>query len=145
VSASLPEVPDDEPWHRGIAAKGMAGALGVEFVEISERQVIATMPVDDRTRQPFGLLHGGASLALAETVASVGALASIDRSRFMAVGQEINGNHLRPKTEGVVTATARPIHVGRTSHVWGIEIADEAGRLVCVSRCTMAIIPRERA
>lgn len=118
--------------------------LGIEILELSEERVVATMPVDDRTRQPFGLLHGGASLALAETAASLGAFALIDRERFVAVGLEINGNHLRPKTDGTVRATAVPVHVGRTTQVWAIEIADEQGRLVCVSRCTMAVVPRDR-
>ena len=100
------------------------------------------LPVDDRTRQPYGLLHVGASIALAETVASLGATASIDRERFAAVGLEINGNHLRPKTDGVVRATAVPIHVGRSTQVWSIEIRDEGERLVCISRCTMAIVEK---
>ena len=93
-------------------------------------------------RQPFGILHGGASIALAETVASFGAVALIDRERYVAVGQEINGNHLRPKLSGVVRAVGVPVHVGRTSQVWSIEISDEEGRLVCISRCTMAIVER---
>jgi 1,4-dihydroxy-2-naphthoyl-CoA hydrolase len=112
------------------------------MVELSRERVVATMPVDDRTRQPFGLLHGGASIALAETVASLGAAVHIDRERFSAVGLEINGNHLRAKTDGVVRATALPVHLGRSTHVWSIEIADEQGRLVCLSRCTMAIVER---
>ena len=136
---TAPALPE---WYAPLLGKGLAGALGIELVELSDSRVVATMPVDDRTRQPFGILHGGASIALAETVASFGAVMLIDRERFVAVGQEINGNHLRGKTDGIVTATAVPIHVGRTSQVWSIEIADEAGRLVCVSRCTMAIVPR---
>jgi 1,4-dihydroxy-2-naphthoyl-CoA hydrolase len=131
-------------WYGPLASRGLAAAIGIEIVELTPERVVATMPVDDRTRQPFGLLHGGASLALAETVASFGAAANLDLERFVAVGQEINGNHLRGKTEGVVRATAVPIHRGRTSQVWSIDIVDEQGRLVCVSRCTMAIIPRER-
>lgn len=131
-------------WYASLAARGLAETIGIEILELTADRVVATMPVDDRTRQPFGLLHGGASLALAETVASLGAAANVDLERFVAVGQEINGNHLRGKTEGVVRATAVPIHRGRTSQVWAIDIADEQGRLVCVSRCTMAIIPRER-
>ena len=134
--ALLPE------WYDHLRGRGLAGALGIELVELTPDRVVATMPVDDRTRQPFGILHGGASIALAETVASFGAVMRIDRDRFIAVGQEINGNHLRGKSEGVVTAIATPTHVGRTSHVWSIEIRDEAGRLVCVSRCTMAIVPK---
>lgn len=130
-------------WY-SVASRGLANALGIEVVELTPDRVVATMPVDDRTRQPFGLLHGGASIALAETVASLGAAASIDLERFVAVGQEINGNHLRGKTEGLVRATATPIHRGRSSQVWAIDIADEEGRLVCVSRCTMAVVPRTR-
>jgi 1,4-dihydroxy-2-naphthoyl-CoA hydrolase len=131
-------------WLGALAAKGLAGTLGIELLELSAERVVATMPVDDRTRQPFGLLHGGASIALAETVASLGAAAGIDRTRFAAVGQEINGNHLRPKTDGMVTATAVPIHVGRSTQVWSIEIRDERQRLVCISRCTMAVVALER-
>jgi 1,4-dihydroxy-2-naphthoyl-CoA hydrolase len=127
-----------------IAGRGLAGALGIELLEISGERVVATMPVDDRTRQPYGVLHGGASIALAETAASLGATASIDRERFAAVGLEINGNHLRPKTDGVVRATAVPVHVGRSTQVWSIEIRDEQERLVCISRCTMAIVERAR-
>jgi uncharacterized protein (TIGR00369 family) len=111
-------------------------------LELSPSRVVATMPVDARTLQPFGILHGGASLALAETVASIGATANVDRDAFLAMGLEINANHLRAKSEGVVTATATPIHVGRTTHVWDIRITDEVGRVVCVSRCTLAIRPR---
>jgi uncharacterized protein (TIGR00369 family) len=132
-------------WYGPLARRGLASALGIEMVELSRERVVATMPVDDRTRQPFGLLHGGASIALAETVASFGATLHIDRERFAAVGLEINGNHVRAKTDGTVRATAVPIHVGRSTHVWSIEIVDEEDRLVCVSRCTMAIVPRDRA
>jgi 1,4-dihydroxy-2-naphthoyl-CoA hydrolase len=129
-------------WYGPLARRGLAVALGIELVELSRERVVATMPVDDRTRQPFGLLHGGASIALAETVASFGAAVHIDRERFSAVGLEINGNHLRAKTDGVVRATGVPVHLGRSTQVWSIEIADEAGRLVCISRCTMAIVER---
>ena len=125
-------------------ARGLARALGIEIVELGKDRVVATMPVDDRTRQPFGILHGGASIALAETVASFGALMQVDREKFVAVGMEINGNHLRPKSEGIVRATATPVHVGRTSQVWQVDIVDEEGRLVCVSRCTLGVVPRER-
>ena len=129
-------------WYGPLARRGLAVALGIEMEELSRERVVATMPVDDRTRQPFGLLHGGASIALAETVASFGAAVLIDRERFVAVGLEINGNHLRAKTEGMVRATGVPVHVGRTTQVWSIEITDEEGRLVCISRCTMAIVER---
>lgn len=129
-------------WYGPLATRGLAVALGIEMVELTRERVVATMPVDDRTRQPFGLLHGGASIALAETVASFGAVTHIDRERFAAVGLEINGNHLRAKTEGMVRAIGVPVHVGRTTQVWSVEIADEQDRLVCVSRCTLAIVER---
>ena len=120
----------------------MAEAIGIEIVSLAADKVVATMPVDDRTRQPFGLLHGGASAALAETVASLGAYMNVDQATQAAVGVELNANHLRGKTEGTVTATATPIHRGRTIHVWEIRIEDEQSRLVCVSRCTLAIVNR---
>ena len=129
-------------WYRAVDVTGLPTTLGIEILEMSETRVVATMPVDQRTRQPFGILHGGASVALAETVASFGATAVIDRERFVAVGQEINANHLRPKVDGVVRATGVPVHGGRSSQVWSIEIRDEEGRLVCISRCTMAVVER---
>ena len=122
--------------------RGMADTLGIEILELAPERVVATMPVDRRTHQPFGILHGGASVALAETVASLGAWMNVDRDRYHAVGLEINANHLRAKSDGTVRATATPIHRGTTTHVWNIEIRDEQERLVCVSRCTMAIVPK---
>jgi len=124
------------------ASHGLVNSLGIRMVEVTATRVVATMPVDDRTRQPYGILHGGASVALAETVASVAALANVDRGQFVAVGLEINANHVRAKSDGVVTATATPIHVGRTTQVWDVRIVDERERLVCVSRCTLAVRPR---
>jgi uncharacterized domain 1 len=118
----------------------MAGVLGIEITTLSADKVVATMPVDQRTQQPFGLLHGGASAALAETVASLGAYMNVDQETQAAVGVELNANHLRGKTEGIVTATATPVRRGRTIHVWDIKIEDEESRLVCVSRCTLAIV-----
>lgn len=131
------------PHDHAIATRGLADTLGITLLEFTPQRVVATMPVDERTRQPFGILHGGASLALAETVASLGALANVDRSRFDAVGIEINANHVRAKTDGVVTATATPIHVGRTTQVWDVRVVDERGRSVCVSRCTLAVRARQ--
>jgi uncharacterized protein (TIGR00369 family) len=122
--------------------KGMARAIGIDIKVLSKDKVIATMPVDDRTRQPFGLLHGGESAALAETVASLGAFMNVDPDTQAAVGDELNANHVRGKTEGVVTATATPLHRGRTIHVWDIRIEDEEAQLVCASRCTLAIVSR---
>ena len=132
----------DTEWWRGLGDQNLPATLGIEILELNDDRVVATMPVNARTRQPFGILHGGASVALAETVASLGATGRIDRNAFMAVGQEINANHLRAKSEGVVTATATAVHVGRSSQVWSIEIRDETGQLVCVSRCTLAVVPR---
>ncbi len=120
----------------------MAKAIGIEITHLDKDKVVATMPVDDRTKQPFGLLHGGASAALAETVASIGAYLNCDPETQAAVGIELNANHLRGKTDGVVTATATPIHRGRSTHVWEIRIVDENDKLVCVSRCTLAIVNR---
>ena len=123
----------------------LADALGITIVELTTERVVATMPVDHRTRQPYGILHGGASVALAETVASLGGTMNVDLEQFNVVGVEINANHLRAKRDGVVTGTATPIHVGRSTHVWEIRIVDEQDRPVCVSRCTLAVVPRERA
>jgi len=120
----------------------LARHLDIEFTEIGDGFVRATMPVDARTRQPFGLLHGGASVALAETVGSIGAMMCIDPALHVCVGQEINANHVRSARQGRVTATARPVHLGRRTHVWSIEIVDESGALVCISRLTMAVLDR---
>lgn len=114
--------------------------LGIEITELSKGKVIATMPVDERTRQPFGLLHGGASVALAETVASIGAYELVDKETEGVVGLEINANHVKAKREGTVTATGIVLHQGRTTMIWEIKITDEEGKLICVSRCTIAII-----
>jgi 1,4-dihydroxy-2-naphthoyl-CoA hydrolase len=123
--------------------RGMATTIGIELITLTPDKVVATMPVDHRTQQPFGLLHGGASAALAETAASLGAFLNIDPEKQAAVGLELNANHLRAKKDGIVTATATPIHRGRRTHVWEIRIEDESNRLVCVSRCTLAIVDRE--
>lgn len=120
----------------------MMEALGIQCTELSPDRVVATMPVAGPTRQPYGVLHGGASVALAETVASLGTAASIDLNENAAVGLEINANHLRSKRDGVVTATALPVHKGRTTMVWDVRIRDEDQRLVCISRCTVAVIKR---
>lgn len=114
--------------------------LGIEFVALSKQRLVATMAVERRVHQPFGLLHGGASVALAETLASIGAWLNINQATHHAVGLEINANHLRGVRSGLVTGVATPIHIGRSTHVWEIRISDENDKLVCVSRCTMAII-----
>lgn len=115
--------------------------LEIELLETTPDRVVARMPVTPRVHQPFGLLHGGASVALAETVASFGAFISVMDQGMVAVGIEINANHLKGKRDGVVTATATPLHKGRSTHVWEVRITDEANKLVCVSRCTLAIVP----
>lgn len=119
-------------------------ALGIEMPVLEKERVVCTMPVDGRTKQPFGVLHGGASLVLAETAASVGTWLHIDAECEAAAGMEINANHLRSVASGNVTAVATPLHRGRTTMVWDIRISDEAQRLICVSRCTVAIIQKSR-
>ena len=115
--------------------------LGIELTTATPTRIEARMPVDHRTHQPAGLLHGGASVALAETVASLGTYLNIDRQTQTAVGLEINANHIRSVREGYVYATATPLHSGKSTFVWDIRIVDEAQRLVCVSRCTVAVVP----
>ena len=146
MTASKNSTPDSTPSvaleeYNALPSRGLADALGIEVVEPTQDRVVATMRVDGRTRQPFGVLHGGASLALIETAASLGAWRSIDRTRFTAVGIEINANHLRGKSEGVVRVVATPLHRGRTTQVWTAEIRDETDRLVCAGRCTLAVVP----
>jgi 1,4-dihydroxy-2-naphthoyl-CoA hydrolase len=125
---------------QGSTANTLVELLGMRFTEIGADYLRATMPVDARTHQPTGVLHGGASVALAETVGSTAANLCVDRTQELCLGQEINANHLRPIAAGLVTATARPLHRGRRSQVWQIEIRDERERLVCVSRLTMAVV-----
>jgi 1,4-dihydroxy-2-naphthoyl-CoA hydrolase len=120
----------------------LIGHLGIRFTEIGDDFVRGTMPVDARTKQPYGLLHGGASVALAETLGSMGATMCVDTKEYLCVGQEINANHVRGARTGQVTGTARPVHVGGRSQVWTIDICDDAGNLVCTSRLTIAIIRR---
>lgn len=123
----------------------LSETIDIRLTEIGPDYLRATMPVGPRTHQPMGILHGGASAALAETVGSVASTLCVDREKYVCLGQEINANHLRPVSSGIVTATARPFHIGKRSHVWHIEIRDEQDRLVCVSRLTMAIVDRPSA
>jgi 1,4-dihydroxy-2-naphthoyl-CoA hydrolase len=116
--------------------------LGILFTEIGDDFVRGTMPVDTRTVQPYGLLHGGASVALAETLGSMGASMCVDAAEYQVVGQEINANHVRAARSGLVTGTARAVHLGGRTHVWSIEIVNDAQKLVCISRITMAVIKR---
>ncbi len=121
----------------------MAAHIGIEWVEVGENFIKAKMPVDQRTNQPYGLLHGGASCVLAETLGSVASAMVIDHSKFYCVGLEINANHVRGAREGYVTGVAAPLHLGNTTHVWDIKIYDEKEKLVCVSRLTVAILTRK--
>jgi 1,4-dihydroxy-2-naphthoyl-CoA hydrolase len=124
------------------SAGSMVEHIGIKFTEIGDDFVRATMPVEGRTHQPFGLLHGGASVALAESLGSTGATMCVDNKDYLCVGQEINANHVRAARAGVVTGTARPKHLGGRTHVWIIDIVNEGGELVCTSRLTVAVIRR---
>ena len=121
----------------------MADFLGMEWVAIGPDYLRLRMPVNDKTKQPYGLLHGGASCALAETIGSIGSALVVDQNVNMCVGLEINANHLRSATSGFVTATARPVHLGRSTHVWDIRLEDDQQKLVCISRLTVAILPKK--
>jgi 1,4-dihydroxy-2-naphthoyl-CoA hydrolase len=118
----------------------MLEALGIEITLLEKGKVLGAMPVNEKTRQPFGILHGGASVALAETVASVGSYHLVDKETEACAGLEINANHIRAKKDGIVTAIATILHQGKTTMVWDIKIVDEEERLICVSRCTVAVI-----
>jgi len=127
-----------------LAKDTMGEYIGIELTEIGDNYLKARMPVDNRTRQPYGLLHGGASAALAETLGSVASALVIDQSQFDCVGLEINANHIRGVRQGYVFGTAIPLHIGRSTHVWDIKIYDDGEKLVCVSRLTVAIIRKQR-
>ncbi|GAA5036077.1 hotdog fold thioesterase [Microbacterium fluvii] len=140
---------DDSIWFGGIEAaqlnensrSTLNENLGIEITAIEADRIVGRMPVDHRTIQPAGVLHGGASVAFAETLASWGGYLTVDPARFHVVGQEINANHVRPARDGTwVTGVATPVHLGRRAQVWDIRITDEAGKLVCISRCTLAAI-----
>jgi 1,4-dihydroxy-2-naphthoyl-CoA hydrolase len=122
--------------------KSMSDFLGIEFTEVGEDYMVARMPVDERTRQPIGIMHGGASCVLAETVGSTAANFCVDPALQYCVGLDINTNHIRAMREGFVFATARPFHLGQTTQVWGIDIKNEDGKLVSVNRLTMAVLKR---
>jgi 1,4-dihydroxy-2-naphthoyl-CoA hydrolase len=121
----------------------MSEFTGIRWSAIGDDFLQATMPVDHRTKQPYGLLHGGASCVLAETIGSVGSALVIDSEKFICVGIEINANHIRSARQGHVTGTATPIHLGNSTHVWDIRITDDDKKLVCISRLTVAILPKK--
>ncbi|SDQ29465.1 uncharacterized domain 1-containing protein [Virgibacillus subterraneus] len=118
-------------------------SLGIEVTSLDKNLVIMTMPVDHRTHQPAGFLHGGANVALAETAASIGAYMNINPEEFNVFGIEINANHVKSKREGIVTAKGTPVHIGKTTMVWEINIVDENDDLICISRCTIGIVPKK--
>jgi 1,4-dihydroxy-2-naphthoyl-CoA hydrolase len=134
-------------WKRPVTIEGLTAIhkdtaverLGIEFLEVGDDFIRARVPVDGRTKQPYGLLHGGVSVVLAETLGSCGAASCVPEG-YRAVGLDINANHLRGATQGWVTGITRPVHIGRTTQVWQIELTNEAGELTCVSRITMAVL-----
>ena len=129
-------------YFKGWGKNTLSEYLDIQFTELGDDYLKATMPVDHRTHQPYGLLHGGASAALAETLGSVCSALVINREKFMCVGIEINANHIRSARSGIVTGTCVPIHIGGTTHVWDIRIHDEKNKLLCVSRLTVAILKK---
>ena len=118
----------------------MMGHLGIEFTEIGDDYLCGSMPVDERTKQPMGLLHGGASVVLAETLGSAGSVLTLNPKTHTCVGLEINANHIRSARDGLVYGRAEPLHIGRSTQVWSIRIEDDAQRLVCISRITMSVL-----
>jgi 1,4-dihydroxy-2-naphthoyl-CoA hydrolase len=125
-----------------ICDKTIAETLDIKFIEVGKDFIKATMPVDHRTHQPYGLLHGGASCVLAETLGSIASGHVIDHEKFICVGIEINANHIRSVRHGIVTGITIPIHIGNSTHVWDIKIYDEREKLVCISRLTVAILKK---
>lgn len=129
-----PEILNDRPKNH------MGAFLDIQFTEITEDTLSATMPVDERTHQPAGILHGGASVVLAETLGSIASYMVIDPDKYQAVGLEINANHLRPVKSGLVTGICKPLHIGAKTHVWEIKIYNDKGKMNCVSRLTVAVL-----
>ena len=137
-------------WHRtpnrealnNSSENTINATLGIHFTEVTDNSLTGTMPVDSRTHQPYGILHGGASVVLAETLGSMAGNLCVDPKNHYVVGLDINANHLRSVSSGSVTGTATPIHIGRSTQVWNIEIVDEQGRKVCISRLTLAVLER---
>jgi 1,4-dihydroxy-2-naphthoyl-CoA hydrolase len=138
-------IPADVADMNKLGVGNMGAFLGMLFTEIGPDFLKGTMPVNERTRQPYGLLHGGASAAFAETLGSVASAMVIDHTQYYCVGLEINANHVRSASKGLVTGVCKSVHLGRTTHVWDIRIFDEREKLVCISRLTVAIIRRSTA
>lgn len=127
---------------RDFGKETMANYLGMQWVEIGKDFLKLSMPVNEKTKQPYGILHGGASCTLAETVGSVASALVIDQDKFICVGLEINANHIRSAKDGIVTGYCTPLHLGKSTHVWDIKIYDEGDKLICISRLTVAILPK---
>jgi 1,4-dihydroxy-2-naphthoyl-CoA hydrolase len=127
----------------GMSAGTMSEYLGIEWIEVGENFLKARIPVDHRTKQPYGLLHGGASCVLAETLGSVASALVIDQSKAYCVGIEINANHIRSARSGFVSGIASPLHIGASTHVWDIKMYDEREKMVCISRLTVAVLKRQ--
>ncbi len=145
-------MPDQKIWYANptvesldwMNANTLADSLHIRVTEIGDDYIKGTMPVDGRTKQPFGLLHGGASVALAETLGSIASWLIVNPELFIGVGIEINANHIKAVTEGIVTGICRPIHVKGRNHIWEIKIYNEAGDLTCISRFTCSIVAKDR-
>ena len=143
MSAIWHQTPDPDYLNQHMATGTIAEHLGILMTEVGDDFITGTMPADARTFQPYGVVHGGANVVLAETLGSTGGGYVIDQSRFMCLGQDVSATHLRPVSSGLVTGTARPVHLGKRSHVWQMELFDDAGRLSCISKLILAIIERK--
>ena len=143
MSAIWHQTPDPDYINQHMATGTIAEQLGILMTEIGDDFITGTMPADARTFQPYGVVHGGANVVLAETLGSTAGAYVIDQSHFMCLGQDVSATHLRPVSSGLVTGTARPVHLGKRSHVWQMELFDDAGRLSCISKLILAIIERK--
>ena len=143
MSAIWHQTPDPDYINQHMATGTIAERLGILMTEVGDDFITGTMPADARTFQPYGVVHGGANVVLAETLGSTAGAYVIDQSRFMCLGQDVSATHLRPVSSGLVTGTARPVHLGKRSHVWQMELFDDAGRLSCISKLILAIIERK--
>ena len=132
----------DKEQSEVLAKNTIHDALGIEIIEVGDDYIIGKMPVDHRTVQPYGILHGGASVVLAESLGSIGSHYVVDSSLYVTVGLDVNANHLRPVRSGYVYGKATPIHLGRKNHVWNIDITDEREKLICKARLTIAVIKK---
>jgi 1,4-dihydroxy-2-naphthoyl-CoA hydrolase len=126
-----------------MSQKTIDGHLGIEIIDVGDDYIMGTMPVDQRTVQPYGVVHGGANVVLAESLGSIAGGHVIDMTKQLCFGQEVSATHVRPVSSGLVIGTARPIHLGKRSHVWEIRLTNEEGKLSCLAKLTLAIVPRE--